>query len=317
MRGAGGGVGARVVVAVTMATVGGGCAGDCNPSQDEVAHLGATGDAGARPVGRAFHVRSLARDLPKDDAEAARVQLGARIFADTPGSAGKFVGNALSCKSCHLEGGQKEGALPLVAAEAMYPAFQKRAGRAMTIEERIQGCFERSENGSAPPAGSDVLTALTAYVRWLSDGEPRGAEPPWRGGNRLGESRRVAIGEIDVKAGERLYGERCASCHGVDGRGGAQAMDAGGADTVVPPPVWGPRSFNDGAGAGRVYTLAGFIRWAMPLGASGTLNDVEAQEIAAYVDSKERPVFAGKSGDFAEAGVPVDAVYYRGRRAGP
>jgi thiosulfate dehydrogenase len=259
-------------------------------------------------------VRSLERDLPQDDAEAAPVRLGAQIFADTPLGAAAFVGSALSCRSCHLEGGQKEGALPLVASEAMYPAFQKRVGRTTTIEERIQGCFERSENGTAPPPGSDVLTALTAYVRWLSNGEPRGVEPPWRTHNRLDESRRVPIDEIDVKAGNRLYGERCASCHGGDGCGVAEAADAGGADAVVPPPLWGPRSFNDGAGAARVYTLAGFIRWAMPLGAGGSVNDVEAQEIAAYVDSKERPVFAGKSDDFADAGVPVDAVYYRAKR---
>jgi thiosulfate dehydrogenase len=121
----------------------------------------------------------------------------------------------------------------------------------------------------------------------------------------------VPIEEIDVRAGARLYGERCASCHGVDGRGGAQSVDAGAEDQVGPPPLWGPRSFNDGAGAARVYTLAGFIRWAMPPGAGGRVSDVEAQEIAAYVDSRERPVFARKSEDFGDAGVPVDAVYYR------
>jgi thiosulfate dehydrogenase len=60
----------------------------------------------------------------------------------------------------------------------------------------------------------------------------------------------------------------------------------------------------------RVYTLAGFIRWAMPLGAGGTVSDVDAQNIAAYVDSKERPSFARKLDDYPDAGPPVDAVYY-------
>ncbi len=153
----------------------------------------------------------------------------------------------------------------------MYPAYQARMSRRVSIEERIQGCFERSENGRAPPDGSDVLVALAAYTRWLGGDEPRGVEPSWRGRNHLDEGRRIAVTELRVDQGERIYAARCATCHGVDGQGlGAGASVS--PDAIIPPPLWGPRSFNDGAGMARVYTLAGFLRWAMPLGTAGSLS---------------------------------------------
>jgi 2',3'-cyclic-nucleotide 2'-phosphodiesterase (5'-nucleotidase family)/cytochrome c len=259
---------------------------------------------------RAFRERSLETDLPADAGEADRVRRGARLFVDTKHEAPEYVGNALACASCHIDGGQREGALPLVGAEAMYPSFQRRAGRSMSIEERIQGCFERSMNGVAPPPGSDVLTALTAYVAWLSDGEPRGVDPPWRGRNKIDESRRLELSELRVDEGQRLYTARCVSCHGADGQGLAASAPDAAPGTPIPTPLWGPRSFNDGAGLARVYTLAGFLRWAMPLGAGGTLTDAEAQHLAAFIDSKDRPKFVAKTADYPDGGPPVDAVYY-------
>jgi thiosulfate dehydrogenase len=300
----------RALVPPILALVVAACSRDEAPRQTLEAPPKSSG-VQVPPHAPAFHVRSLDRDLPSDEAEAERVRLGARIFGETKRNAGAYVGSDISCRNCHLEGGQKEGALPLLGAEAMYPSFQKRSNRMMTIEERIQGCFERSENGTAPPAGSDVLAALVAYMRWLAADEPRGVEAPWRARNRLDESRRVPIAELRVDEGERLYLARCAACHGLDGRG--LVTDAGGQDAPVPPALWGPRSFNDGAGVARVYTLAGFIRWAMPLGAGGTVSDVDAQNIAAYIDSKERPSFPRKLDDYPDAGPPVDAVYYVNR----
>jgi len=87
-------------------------------------------------------------------------------------------------------------------------------------------------------------------------------------------------------------------CHGADGQG------------VSGPPLWGPGSFNDGAGTGRVYTLAGFIRYAMPLSAPGSLSDEEAQQIAAFINSHDRPAYPNKDQDYVGGQVPTDAVYY-------
>ena len=63
------------------------------------------------------------------------------------------------------------------------------------------------------------------------------------------------------------------------------------------------------AGAARVYTLAGYIRYAMPLTQPGILTDVEAQHIAAFINAQVRPVVADTSKDYT-TGAPIDAVYY-------
>jgi thiosulfate dehydrogenase len=78
-----------------------------------------------------------------------------------------------------------------------------------------------------------------------------------------------------------------------------------------PGPLWGPRSWNDGAGAARTHTLASYLRHAMPYTAPGSLSDEEAQLIAAYIESQPRPAFDAKDRDFLVEPMPPDAVYYR------
>ena len=75
-------------------------------------------------------------------------------------------------------------------------------------------------------------------------------------------------------------------------------------------PLWGPDSWNDGAGAARVYTLAGIIRYSMPYMRPGRLTDEEAQELAAFIDSKPRPEYPFKQKDYQSEKLPVDSVYY-------
>ena len=77
-----------------------------------------------------------------------------------------------------------------------------------------------------------------------------------------------------------------------------------------PGPLWGDNSWNDGAGAARVYTLAGIVRYSMPYLDPGSLTDEEALEVAAFIDSKPRPEFPFKSSDYATDKLPPDAVYY-------
>ena len=75
-------------------------------------------------------------------------------------------------------------------------------------------------------------------------------------------------------------------------------------------PLWGDDSWNDGAGAARVYTLAGIIRYAMPYLDPGSLSDEEAQHVAAYINSQPRPRYPFKDRDYPGSKIPVDAVYY-------
>ena len=95
--------------------------------------------------------------------------------------------------------------------------------------------------------------------------------------------------------------ERCTNCHGADGQGVAIG-------DKKPGPLWGPDSWNDGAGAARIYTLAGIIRYSMPYLDPGSLTDEEAQLLAAFITSKPRPSYPFKDQDYRTEPVPVDSV---------
>jgi thiosulfate dehydrogenase len=75
------------------------------------------------------------------------------------------------------------------------------------------------------------------------------------------------------------------------------------------PPLWGPDSFNNGAGLHRVLTAARFIKARMPLG-EPTLSDDEAFDVAAFINSKPRPQMAGLERDYPDrAAKPIDNPY--------
>ena len=97
--------------------------------------------------------------------------------------------------------------------------------------------------------------------------------------------------------------EHCTACHGEDGQGVQIADKKAG-------PLWGPHSWNDGAGSALIYMLAGVIRYMMPYLNPGVLTDEEAQQIAAFITSQPRPEYAYKDLDYRAEPRPVDAVYY-------
>ena len=46
---------------------------------------------------------------------------------------------------------------------------------------RVNGCFERSENGKPPPPYGREMQAIVAYLHWISKGVPIYADVPWLG----------------------------------------------------------------------------------------------------------------------------------------
>jgi thiosulfate dehydrogenase len=244
-------------------------------------------------------------ESPRTDA----IRRGYRIFTDTPNAAPAYTHGAVSCSNCHLNAGQRERALPLVGVAAVYPEMNRRAQRQFTLEDRIIDCFMRSENGTAasgtlPTRETSEVVAVAAYLEWLSTGYERGRSPAWRGKNAIAADRLLPLAALDPAKGEAIFLEKCTACHGQDGQG-VQIGDKKAA------PLWGPASWNDGAGAARVYTLAGIIRYAMPYLDPGSLSDEEAQLLAAFITSKSRPAYPFKDKDYVQGGPPPDAVYYR------
>jgi thiosulfate dehydrogenase len=229
----------------------------------------------APPAGSAGVVFQPPR--PEDAPPGLRdaVMLGYRIMTDTPAYASTYVGNRLSCANCHFQGGLVKQGISLVGVSAVYPKYRERTHYATDLVARTNECFERSMNGRAAPPDSREMQALQAYYAWISRGLPIYSTVPWLGLRRIQSNH-----EPDATAGETVYRARCASCHGAEGQGTAQA-----------PPLWGPESFNDGAGMAKPDILAAFVFANMPRG-SANLSMEQAMDAAAYVTTRPRPHFS-------------------------
>jgi thiosulfate dehydrogenase len=251
--------------------------------------------------------------LDKSSTLSNEIRLGFRIFTNTPREAPQFAPGKISCNNCHLNAGQRERSLPLVGLAGMFPEYNKRSGRLYSLGDRIVDCFLRSENSTGvsekelPTTTSKEVLAIQAYLTWLARGYEVGKNPSWRGQNTIEASHLIPIAKLDINKGKELFMEHCTNCHGEDGQGVAIG-------DKKPGPLWGPDSWNDGAGAARVYTLAGIIRYSMPYLDPGRLSDEEAQNVAAFIDSQPRPSYPFKPMDYKTEKLPVDSVYYR---AGP
>jgi thiosulfate dehydrogenase len=208
------------------------------------------------------------------------VKLGQNIFEHTPQFAKGYVGNDLRCSNCHLDKGRLPGAAPLWAAYVSYPAYRAKNGHVNSFQERLQGCFRYSMNGKAPDLDSETLIALESYAYFLATGLPTGdTKVAGRGYTKLKTPE-----NFDLDNGGKVFANNCAMCHGADGLGQRSADG-----TVVFPALWGPRSFNWGAGMASVDNAAAFIKANMPFSRGNTLSDKDAWDVAAFMDSRERP----------------------------
>lgn len=218
------------------------------------------------------------KDIPANEF-GRMVKLGKKIFVHTGKYAKDYVGNQLQCTNCHLDAGQLANSAPLWAAWVSYPAYRGKNKMVNTIQQRLQGCFRYSMNGTPPPANGKVLKALMSYSFWLAKGAPTGINLPGRGYPKLTK----AAKRPDFKRGKKVYQNNCALCHGSNGQG--TKAD----EKQVFPPLWGKNSFNWGAGMHRINTAASFIHANMPLGKGGSLSVQEAWDVAYYMNSHERP----------------------------
>ena len=220
----------------------------------------------------------------------------------------RFSGNNLACVNCHLESGQKKFSAPFVGVTGRFPQFRKRANTLATIEERINGCMQRSMNGRKLPADSKEMIAIVAYMQWLSRDVPSGQKIQGSGFLKITPPDRKA----DLNHGKQIFLNKCSSCHGKSGQG--KMTDSGDPSKGYDfPPLWGPDSFNQGAGMHRVLKAASFIKGNMPFGTTyqqPQLTDAEAYDVAAYINSKTRPDKKGKKNDYPDLSLkPVDCPY--------
>ena len=251
-----------------------------------------------------FETPRLATMLERPNAD--QLVRGMRLHLETKDLLPQNVGNQLNCTSCHLNAGTVADGSPFVGVSAFFPSYAARAGRVITLEERINGCFLRSMNGKPIPPASDDMKAMVAYFDWMKGETKPEDKVAGRG-----------VGKIDpgikpnVENGKKVYAQQCAVCHGKDGEG-LRAADG----RFIYPPLWGDQSFNIGAGMARTYTAAAFVKRNMPIGmhekfplGQGGLSDQDAVDVAEYFSHQPRPDFPAKAKDWPKDSKPADARY--------
>ena len=158
------------------------------------------------------------------DSESTRqIQAGSELVNKTYGLIGpnvadpakRYAGNDLACKSCHLDDGTRRYGLPLWGLTRIYPQYDPRAGRAISLAERVNLCMVRSMNGRPLPEDGPEMRALMAYLAFLSSGLQAGQVLDGYGVGELAELARAA----DPRRGLGVYTDQCLRCHGAEGEG--------------------------------------------------------------------------------------------------
>ncbi|QJB39535.1 c-type cytochrome [Chitinophaga oryzae] len=229
------------------------------------------------------------RQIPNSTERGRLIQYGHDLIANTaqylgPQGSVAQISNGMNCQNCHLQAGTVPYGNNFGKVYATYPLFRARNNGVQTIYDRVKDCFERSLNGHAPDTGSREMQAIYAYIRWLGEDVPKGTKPKGTGIMKLPYLSRSA----DPAAGMLVYEQKCSSCHGKEGEGQSSPVGPG----YSYPPLWGPHSYNDGAGLYRLSNFAGFVYNNMPLGTTyhrPQLSEEEAWDVAAFVNSRPRP----------------------------
>ena len=261
-----------------------------------------------------WKLKSLITDIPTGPF-GEKVSYGYQLITKTSDFIGplakeqkmRYAGNNLSCNNCHLNAGRKIGSGSFVGVTNRYPQFRGRENKTGSMEERINGCMERSMNGKVMPENSTEMQAMIAYMGWLSEGVPGEIEKLYKGYVKVD----IPSFKVDTTKGKILYELKCMHCHNKNGEGLKKVGSEFSGYTY--PPLGGSDTFNDGAGMNRVITAAEFIIGNMPLGAtydSPQVTDEEAFHIAGYINTFARPKKNNKELDFPDLKLkPVSTPY--------
>jgi len=219
----------------------------------------------------------------------AKIMRGYALATQTYELLPTFVPTAkLHCASCHLSAGGNSDAAWWVNLKAEYPTKP-------LLQSRINHCFTNSLNGNAlctPASKGDKgncdsnhdMEAFLTYMEWLDEQSKH-----MRLCNTvLHGYPQISCATGNPAAGQQVFIQKCAVCHGLDGQGRYES------DTYFRPALWGKHSFNQAAGMfSDPSFLAAFVRWNMPLMAGGELTDQEAWDLEAFIHSKDRPKSPG------------------------
>ncbi|HMS64755.1 MAG TPA: c-type cytochrome [Ignavibacteria bacterium] len=254
----------------------------------------------------------------KEDEEGKIIREGRRIFLETykyigpdvKDTAKRYLGNNMDCQNCHLRGGTLKNVFGLVGVYSDYPALDVRTNKVISIQERINQCMTRSMNGKSLPEKSNEMNSLVAYLKWLSTYVPKGTRTEGNGVPRIDLIKRAA----DPVNGKTIFARNCMTCHAENGFGvlndpGNVVVAADSLNGYDFPPLFGPDSYNDGAGMYRQLTATAFIYSKMPYN-DAVLSLEDSYDVAAYINSQPRPHKSNVESDYPDLKLkPLDSPF--------
>jgi thiosulfate dehydrogenase len=224
-------------------------------------------------------------------ADGSLIRYGRSLIANTarylgPRGIVQAISNGMNCQNCHLDAGTRPWGNNYSAVATTYPRYRDRSGSIESVEKRVNDCLQRSLNGKPLDSNSRELKAMVSYIKWVGSNVPAKAKPIGVGLSNLPYLDRAA----DSVRGKLVYTQYCQRCHGDQGQGEEDTTTGIG---YRYPPLWGAGSYNTGAGIYRLSRLAGYVRDNMPYGEAyhykPVLSDEEAWDVAAYINTQDRP----------------------------
>ena len=89
-----------------------------------------------------------------------------------------FGGTGATCESCHRDAGRGPTVTPdgrihpsLVGAAALFPRFNPRVRKIITLEDQVRRCVAGGLKGKPPAYDSAAMRSMIAYLTSLSQGE--------------------------------------------------------------------------------------------------------------------------------------------------
>jgi thiosulfate dehydrogenase len=200
-------------------------------------------------------------------------------FVGPEGTVSKNLGNKMNCTNCHLESGTKPYGLNFFDSHKTYPQYRAREDAILTMSDRVNNCITRPHSGKPLKLDSKEMVAIVSYIKWVGDKYDREIHEGYGLKSIKYDSLRA-----DSKRGETVYMKHCKTCHQSDGQGQMNVENT----TYVYPPLWGPKSYQEGSSMHRVLKSARFIKYNMPNLTTNfekpTLSDQEALDVAAFVN---------------------------------
>ena len=218
------------------------------------------------------------------------------IHTDTNSLSKSYINSKLQCVNCHRRGEDNRAGTTnkigtFIGTATSFPAYSKRYKNIISLQNRIDGCFQRCLNGEKSVVNTEVGIAVESYITWLSTGLPINMSPlaprtplkieMWSKNRKKFISLFKKVTHKNYLDGHRLYLNKCASCHGKDGQG-----------VGTFPPLWGKLSYTADGSMAKLPNGATWIQDNMPPNNSN-LTDSQTVNITLFINAQPRVSYRG------------------------